>query len=68
MMDDYNLEIDYETLEVIRTKLIDHFGTLAQHYPAAYLMADEARDADPDKLIQMALEEGIITIEQNPRL
>lgn len=65
MSEDYNIEIDYATLEAIREQLIDHFGTLAQQYPAAYTKVEEARNADPDTLIQMALDEGIITISQN---
>lgn len=68
MFENYNLEIDYETLERIRQELIDRYGTLAQIYPAAYSKVDEVERADPDTLIQMALDEKIITIEQNHTL
>jgi len=47
--------IDFERL---RNDLIDHFGTLAQFYPAAYMEVSRVERADHDELIQIALKEG----------
>ena len=44
--------------EILRIDLINHFGSLAQFYPAAYTMVDEVRDADDDRLEEIALDEG----------
>ncbi len=50
-MDDY----DYDRL---RRDLIDHFGTLAQIYPAAYLSLARVERASNYELLKIAAEEG----------
>ena len=70
MSDDYNIEIDEATFEAIKAELKrrheNEYGTLAQIYPAAHTLVDDLDD--PKKVIEMAIEEGIITIEKGREL
>lgn len=70
MFEGGEIQIDQETLEAIKRELKKkyepEYGTLAQIYPAAHTLLDDLDD--PQKVLELALKEGIITIEEEQKL